>query len=253
MLDITQRVALVTGASSGIGRAAVIALAKQGARVAAAARRIHALDELSQELKGKGYDVIPLPMDVTKKDEVEAGISQIIATYGRLDILVNAAGIHHPKAIGDMTDEDWDETMNTNIKSMFYTCREAIREMTKIRRGRIINIASIYSGGVGISSAEESAYSASKAAVIGLTESLAVECAPLGILVNAIGPGYIDTEMTKGIKENPRAYQLAIQKIPLKRPGKPEEIANLIVFLASDEASYITGATIYADGGWLAQ
>lgn len=252
MTTLKGRVALVTGASSGIGLQSVIALASQGVKVGAASRRLDRLEQLSKDMKEKGYEVIPVPMDVTKPQEVKGGMYLVASTFKRLDIVVNAAGIHNPKPLLDTTDEDWDETMNTNIRSMFYTCREAAKEMSKGRWGRIINISSIYSGGVGCSDTEEASYSASKGAVIGFTEALAIELAPLGILVNAIAPGAIDTEMNAKLKDNPQLYNAAIQRIPLKRLGRPEEIANIVAFLASEEASYITGTTIYADGGWLA-
>lgn len=252
MFDLTDKVALVTGASSGIGRAAVLALAKQGARVAAAARRIDKLQALADEHNAKGLTILPVPMDVTKPDEVNAGIKAVISKWEKIDILVNNAGILTTTPFMEMTEETWDSTLNTNLKGYFLVAQAAAKEMAQNKSGRIINITSIDSGGIGHGEAELVHYTASKGGVIGFTEALAVELAPLGILVNAIGPGIIDTDLNKDISENPQMFQNIIGRIPLKRFGKPEEIAAVIVFLASDEASYITGSTFYADGGLLA-
>ncbi len=252
MFDLTDKVALVTGASSGIGRATVIALAKQGARVAAAARRIDKLQALADEHNAKGLTILPVPMDVTNPEEVAAGVNAVITKWERLDILVNNAGILTPAPFMEMTEDAWDQMLTTNLKGYFLVAQAAAREMAKNKSGRIINITSIDSGGIGHGEAELVHYSASKGGVVGFTEALSVELAPLGILVNAIGPGIIDTDLNKDITENPQMFQNVINRIPLKRFGKPEEIAAAITFLASNEASYITGSTLYVDGGWLA-
>lgn len=247
MFDLTGKVALVTGASSGMGRATAIALATQGAKVAVCARRLDRLTELVTEITSKGKEAIGIQMDVTKKDEVEKAVATTVTTYGKLDILVNNAGALDYSPFLEMTEEKWDLIINTNLKGYFYAAQAAAREMVKNKWGRIINIASIASGGVGVGMAHLAHYTASKGGVIGLTEALAVELGQYNILVNAIGPGGIDTEMTKGADISMFANRLSV-----KRMGKPEEIAAAVVYFASDEASYTTGATLYVDGGWLA-
>jgi NAD(P)-dependent dehydrogenase (short-subunit alcohol dehydrogenase family) len=251
MFDLTGKVALVTGASSGMGRATAIALATQGAKVAVCARRLDRLTELVTEITSKGKEAIAIQMDVTKKDEVQKAITQAVTTYGKLDILVNNAGALDYSPFLEMTEEKWDLIIDTNLKGYFYAAQAAAKEMVKNNPptggGRIINIASIASGGVGVGMAQLVHYTASKGGVIGMTEALAVELGPYNILVNAIGPGGIDTEMTKGTDISTFANRLSV-----KRMGKPEEIAAAVVYFASDEAAYTTGTTLYVDGGWLA-
>lgn len=247
MFDLTGKVALVTGASSGMGRATAIALATQGAKVAVCARRLDRLTELVTEITSKGKEAIAIQMDVTKKEEVEKAIATTVTTYGKLDILVNNAGALDYSPFLEMTEEKWDLIIDTNLKGYFYVAQAAAKEMVKNKWGRIINIASIASGGMGIGMAQLVHYTASKGGVIGLTEALAAELGPYNILVNAIGPGGIDTEMTKGTDIATFAGRLLV-----KRMGKPEEIAAAVVYFASDEAAYTTGATLYVDGGWLA-
>jgi len=247
MFDLTGKVALVTGASSGIGRASAIALATQGAKVVVCARRLDRLTELVTEITSKGKEAIAIQMDVTKKDDVQKAITQTVTTYGKLDILVNNAGALDYSPFLEMTEEKWDLIIDTNLKGYFYAAQAAAKEMVKNKWGRIINIASIASGGMGIGIAQLVHYTASKGGVIGLTEALAAELGQYNILVNAIGPGGIDTEMTKGADIASFANRLLV-----KRMGKSEEIAAAVVYLASDEASYTTGATLYVDGGWLA-
>ncbi|MFZ5845162.1 MAG: SDR family NAD(P)-dependent oxidoreductase [Patescibacteria group bacterium] len=252
MFDLTGKVVFVTGASSGIGRASAIALANQGAKVAVAARRLDRLEALAAEIKSRGREALPLQMDVTKKPEIEAAIAKTVATFGRLDILLNNAGVAEFAPFAEMTEEQWDKTVDTNLKGYFLVAQAAAREMAKNKWGRIINIASIASGGVGVGFPSIAHYCASKGGVVALTEALATELAPLGILVNAIGPGLIETEMTQDMLKDPKQMEGSTARIPLKRPGKAEEIASAVVFLASEEAAYTTGATLYVDGGWLA-
>lgn len=252
MFDLTGKVAFVTGASSGIGRASAIALAKQGATVVVAARRMDKLNDLAKEIVGMGRESLPVMMDVTKKETITAAVNKTIEMYGKLDILLNNAGVAEFAPFLDMTEEQWGKTIDTNLKGYFLVAQAAAREMAKHNWGRIINIASIASGGVGVGFPSIAHYCASKGGVVAFTEALADELAPMGILVNCIGPGLIETEMTKGVLDNPDQAKAFTARIPLKRAGKPEEIAAAVVFLSSKEASYTTGATFYIDGGWLA-
>jgi len=257
MFDLTGKVAFITGASSGIGRASAIALAMQGAKVAVAARRLDKLEALAAEIKSRGKEALPLQMDVTKKADIDAAVASAVATFGRLDILLNNAGTADGAPFVDMTEATWDKVLTTNLKGYYLVAQAAAREMAKNNPpaggGRIINIASIASGGVGVGFAGISAYCASKGGVVGMTEAMADELAPMGILVNAIGPGVIATEMTEEVLNDPKRAEGMKMRIPMKRFGKPEEIAAAVVYFASDEASYTTGTTLYVDGGWLAQ
>lgn len=248
MFDLTGKVALVTGASSGIGRASAIALAMQGAKVVVAARRLERLQALVAEIKNHGKDALAVTMDVTKKADVDAAVAAGVSSFGRLDILVNNAGALDYSPFLEMTEEKWDLVIDTNLKGYFFVAQMAAREMVKNKWGRIINIASVASGAVGIGFPQLTHYTASKGGVVGLTEAMAAELGPMGILVNAIGPGGIDTEMTKSVDMSAFNGRLSVKRI-----GKPEEIAAAVVYFASDEASYTTGATLYVDGGWLAQ
>lgn len=245
MFDVSGKVALVTGASSGIGAGIAVTLAKQGAKVFAAARRLDRLTELTKT----NPNITPAKMDVTKREEVDAAVAFAIKTFGKLDILVNNAGVLEYSPFLEMKEEAWDKIIDTNLKGYFYCAQSSAREMAKQKWGRIINIASIASGGVGIGYPMISHYVASKGGIIGLTESLAAELGPLGITVNAIGPGAIESEMTATITEDQKNGMIA--RLPIKRIGKPEDIAAAVVYLVSDEASYTTGATLYVDGGWL--
>jgi NAD(P)-dependent dehydrogenase (short-subunit alcohol dehydrogenase family) len=252
MFELTGKVALITGASSGIGAAAAMQLAKQGAHVVLAARRYERLTQLASQIQASGARALALQMDVTDKTTIEKGIASAIATFGRLDILVNNAGIAENAAFMDMTEAVWDRTLATNLKGCFLVAQGAASEMAQKKWGRIINIASIAMGGQGVGFPNIAHYCASKGGIIALTESLADELAPLGILVNAIAPGLIATEMTAGITSDKAQLAAMTSRIPLKRAGTPEEIASAIGFLASVEASYITGSTLVIDGGWLA-
>lgn len=252
MFDLTGKVALVTGASSGIGRASALALAIQGAKVAACARRLDKLEALVADIKSHGKEAIAIQMDVKKPEEITHAVTQTITAFGRLDILLNDAGVATGAPLLQMTDAQWDETMTVNLKAYYWMAKAAVPEMAKNNWGRIINISSIASGGVAVGFAGLSNYCASKGGVVAFTEALADELAPMGITVNSIGPGVIETEMTQSIKDDPKQAEGMKMRIPLKRFGKPEEIAAAVVYLASDEAAYTTGATLYIDGGWTA-
>lgn len=251
MFDLTGKVALVTGASSGIGRSSALALARQGATVVVAARRTDRLQALAQEIVGMGREALPVTMDVTKKETVTAAVAKTVELYGRLDILLNNAGVAEFASFMDMTDEQWDKTIDTNLKGYFWTAQAAAREMAKHNWGRIVNIASIASGGVGVGFSAIAHYCASKGGIVAMTEALAIELAPMGILVNCIGPGVILSEMTEAMLKDPKQAEGMLARSPLKRAGKPEEIASAVVYFASDESSYTTGSTLYVDGGWL--
>ena len=252
MFDLTNKVAFITGASSGIGRASALALSNQGAKVIVAARRIEKLEALSAEIKSHGHQALAIAMDVTKQSDIDNAITKTIKEFGRLDILLNNAGVAEFASFLDMTEAQWDKTIDTNLKGYFFVAQAAAREMAKNKWGRIIMISSIASAGAGVGFPQIAQYCASKAGVIGLTEALADELAPMGILVNAIGPGVIESEMTQGMLKDPVQAKALLSRAPLKRAGKAEEIAAAVVYFASDESSYTTGATLYVDGGWLA-
>ncbi len=251
MFDLTNKVALVTGARRGMGKSHALALAKQGAKVAVTDISQEECQLVVDEIKSMGGEAIALKMDVSNKADVDAVFNEVVKQFGRLDILVNNAGIFAPKAALELTEEDWDKTISINLKGEFLCAQRAAKEMAKNNWGRIINIASIASGGVGVGISGGAHYTASKGGIIGMTETLADEWAPMGINVNAIGPGAIDTPMVSGALTK-EATDALLAGVPLKRIGRPEEVSAAVVFLASEEASYVTGATFYVDGGWLA-
>lgn len=239
------KIALVTGASKGIGEAIAKKLASQGAFVIVnyngSKERAEAL---VAQIREQGADAAPYQCDVADFQAVEAMVKELISAYGRIDILVNNAGITRDNLIMKMSEEDFDAVLATNLKGAFNTIRHLARQMVKQRSGKIINISSV-SGVLG--NAGQANYAASKAGVIGLTKSMARELASRGINVNAIAPGFVETEMTQALSETVR--EGATAQIPLRRFGTPREIADVAAFLASDEASYITGQIIHVDGG----
>ena len=253
MFNLTNKVALITGARRGMGKAHALALARQGASVVITDIDLAECEMAAKEIKSyeHGRESACFKMDVSNKKDVGQVFDEVIKKFGRLDILVNNAGIFNPKAFLEITENEWDKTLEINLKGQFLCAQRAAKEMAKNKWGRIINISSIASGQVGIGIEWGAHYTASKGGIIGMTETLAVELAPLGINVNAIAPGAIDTPMLRAGAETEELKKYT-EKIPLKRIGRPEEVSAAVVFLASDEASYITGATFYVDGGWLA-
>lgn len=252
MFNLQGRVALVTGARRGMGRTHALLLAKQGAKVVITDIDLAQCELVADEVRANGGDVSCFKMDVSSKADVDNVFDQVIAKYGKLDILVNNAGIYQSAQFLEMSETDWDRTIDINLKGYFFCAQRAAKEMAKNKYGRIVNIASIASGGVGVGIAGGAHYTASKGGIIGMTETLAVELAPLGITVNAIGPGAIDTPMVQAASLPKEVMDAMLAGVPLKRMGRPEEVSAAVVFLASDEASYVTGATLYVDGGWLA-
>ena len=252
MFDLKDKIALVTGARRGMGKSHAIALASQGAKVVVTDIDEKECQAGADEIKSKGGEAMAFKLDVSNKADVDAVFDEVIKQYGRLDILVNNAGIYQPKPAMEITEEDWDRMIDIDLKGEFLCAQRAAKEMAKNNWGRIINIASIASGGVGVGIAGGCHYTAAKGGVIGMTETMAVEWAPLGINVNAIGPGAIDTPMVSSAQIPEEAMKQMMAGVPLKRIGKPKEVSAMVVFLASEEASYVTGATFYVDGGWLA-
>ncbi len=237
--------ALVTGSSRGIGRAIALKLGKLGANVAVNyAGNEQKAEEVVTELEELGVKAIKIKADVAKESDVKKMVKETIDTFGSLEILVNNAGITRDNLLMRMKEEDFQDVIDTNLKGAFLCTKAVTRQMMRQRYGRIVNIASI----VGVSGNPGQAnYVAAKAGVIGLTKSNAQELAPRNILVNAVAPGFITTDMTDELTEEQK--EAIFDRIPLKRLGEPEDIANVVAFLVSDEAKYITGQTIHVDGG----
>jgi 3-oxoacyl-[acyl-carrier protein] reductase len=237
--------ALVTGASRGIGRAIAVKLASEGAKVALNyAGNAAAAEEVKKEIEAAGGQAITVQADVSDPASVEAMIQTVVDAFGQIDILVNNAGITRDGLLLRMKDEDFDAVINTNLKGIFYTTKLVSKLMMKKRFGRIVNMASV----VGLTgNAGQTNYAAAKAGVIGFSKSAAKELAARGITVNMVAPGFIETDMTAVIPE--KAKEAMMGEIPLGRAGKPEDVANAVLFLVSDQAAYITGQVLKVDGG----
>ena len=242
------RVAIVTGGGRGMGRAVSRRLAADGARVVVAELVPEHGEQVAREIVASGGEAIAVPTDVSRLGAIEHLFVEVARRYGGCDILVNNAGIGVAKRVVDYTEADWDRQMAVNLKAVFFCSQAAVRQMTPKRRGKIVNFAS--TSAFVSSSKPEVAYDVSKGGVRQMTISMAAELAPLGINVNAVAPGTIETEMSRASlsTEEGMAWQLA--RIPMGRVGKPEDIAGVVAFLCSTEADYITGHVLLADGGW---
>ena len=243
---LSGRVALVTGASQGIGRTCAFRLAKEAATVAVAARNQDKLHELVNEIKAAGGNAAAFPLDVSDEDQVKSTVKAAIAQFGKIDILVNNAGITRDQLVMRMKRADWDAVLQTNLTSAYLCIQAVISSMLKQRWGRIINITSVF-GQMG--QAGQANYAASKAGLIGLTMAIAREVGSRNITCNAVAPGFIETAMTACLGDEFK--QNAVKQIPLGRVGSSEDVAGAIAFLASDDASYITGHVLSVNGGML--
>ncbi len=241
---LSEKVALVTGASRGLGKAITLALAAEGASIAAVARSEEALKETLEAVRAAGGTIEPFPLDVADGAAAEAVVEKVNARFGHIDILVNNAGVTRDGLLMRMTAEAWDTVIDTNLKGAFNLTKPVGRLMVKQRAGRIINISSI----VGLmGNAGQANYAASKAGLIGFTKSVAKEFASRGITCNVVCPGFIETDMTSVLGEDIRKKLL--ERIPLARLGQPDDIAGTVAFLCSPAASYITGQILTVDGG----
>lgn len=244
MTNLEGRTALVTGASQGIGRACAIRLARAGARIALAARSLDKLREVQSEIESMGGQAQSFALDVASEASIAGAAKSILAHFGSVEILVNNAGITRDALMLRMKKGDWDAVLATNLTGVFLITQAVLSPMVRARWGRIINISSVV-GETG--QAGQANYAASKAGLIGLTKSLARELASRSITVNAVAPGYIETDMTAALEEKQRQAMLTL--VPLGRPGVCQEVAHAVAFLASEEAGYITGHVLDVNGG----
>jgi 3-oxoacyl-[acyl-carrier protein] reductase len=245
-MSLSGRVALVTGASQGIGRACALKLASSGAAVAVAARNQEKLNEVVRQINASGGKAAAFPVDVADEEQIKRAFKAVLSQFGNIDILVNNAGITRDQLVMRMKRADWDAVINTNLTSAYLCVQQAIGSMLKQRWGRIINVTSIF-GQMG--QAGQANYAASKAGLIGLTMAIAREVASRNITCNAVAPGFIETAMTTGFSDEFK--QTAVKLIPVGRVGTAEDVASAVAFLASEEASYITGHVVNVNGGML--
>jgi len=245
-MTLSGRIALVTGASQGIGRACALKLAAAGAAVAVAARNQEKLNELVQQISSSGGTAAAFVMDVAEEDQIKTAFKAVLGQFGKIDILVNNAGITRDQLVMRMKRADWDAVLNTNLTSAYLCTQQAISSMLKQRWGRIINITSVF-GQMG--QAGQANYASSKAGLIGLSMAIAREVGSRNITCNAVAPGFIETAMTSALSDDFK--QMAVKNIPLGRVGSPDDVANAVAFLASEEAAYITGHVLSVNGGML--
>ncbi len=251
MNNLNGKVVVITGARRGMGKSHAIALARAGAKVVVSDISLEECQKVVEEIEKSGGEAIAVKCDVSQKSEVEEMIKKTIAKFGKIDILVNNAGICQFKPFLELTEEDWDKTLDINLKGYFLCAQAAAKEMAKQKSGVIINIASVAMGQQGIGFPNIAHYCASKGGIAGMTEALALELAPYNIRVNAIAPGMIETPMIDPVKQDPKTMEAMLARVPMHRVGRPEEVSNLVLFLASDDSSYMTGSTVVIDGGWL--
>ena len=250
-MRLDDKVVLVTGAGSGIGRAIALAVAEVGADVAVSEvpQKVDALDEVCEAVEDLEQRALPLALELPDQESIDAAVSRVIDAYGRVDVLVNNAGVNIPRDALEVTEADWDGVLDVNLKGLFFMSQRVARSMIEAGGGKIVNIAS-QNGVVGYY--KRAAYCSSKAGVVNLTRVLAVEWAPHQITVNAVGPTFILTPLTQSTFDNEALREDLLSRIPLGRVGQPEDVVGAVVFLASPAADLITGHTLLVDGGWTA-
>jgi len=247
MFNLAGKVAIVTGAGKGIGRAIALGLAQAGADVVVAARTTADIDEVAAEIEGTGGKALAVPTDVRNVDQVTSLLGKTIASFGRVDILVNNAGGYFIAPVLDLSPRGWEGVLKENLDNVFICCKVIGEPMVKQKAGSIINISSVSGFGPYPGAAH---YAAAKAGIISLTKTLAVEWATYNVRVNSIAPGFVETPATATFwQQNPKHRQAILQKVPLGRLGKPEDIAGTAIFLASEASAYVTGETIVVSGG----
>lgn len=246
--DLSGKIALVTGASSGLGRGIAVALAERGAAIAGVARRFQ--DETRSAVEAVGGTYLELREDLSDPEAPERAVDAAVKGLGGIDILVSCAGVIRRGPVLRTSDDDWDSVVNVDLSALFRLARSAGRRFAEKGRGKVINIASVlgYQGGINVA-----AYSAAKHGVIGLTRALATEWAPLGINVNAIAPGYFETDMTEALRNDSARSEALLTRIPAGRYGRPEDLGGAAVLLASSASDYMHGSIVAVDGGWLSR
>jgi NAD(P)-dependent dehydrogenase (short-subunit alcohol dehydrogenase family) len=247
LFDLSEKVAIVTGASRGLGQYFARALAKSGADLVITSRDLSSLTEFKQEIESLGRKALPVQLDLLSQSDIENMVRMAINEYGKIDILVNNAGLNIRRPSTDVSQQDWDTVLNTNLKGSFFCAQAAAREMIKRKHGRIINVGSCTCvfGMEGIAP-----YTASRGAILSMTRSLAAEWGKFGITVNVLAPGWFKTAQNAVLYENKEWVDYITNRIPLNRPGQPHDLDGTVIFLASDASEYITGQIILVDGGF---
>jgi len=248
--NLSGKVALITGASKGLGKSMALALGRAGARLILASRNFELLQTVAKEAQDSGAEAFCFETDVTSEEQVQNLAQTVVRQFGQIQILINNAGMNIRKPVTEFTLAEWHQVIDTNLTSVFLMCRAFVPLMKGQSYGRILNMTSIMSH---VAIAGRTAYAASKSALLGFTKALALELAPDKITVNGISPGVYATELNKPLLENPEVRQQFFSRIPLARWGNPEEVGALAVYLCSEEAGFITGTDIVMDGGWTAQ
>ena len=247
--DLSEKIAVVTGAGRGLGHDISLALARYGAHVVACSRTESELETVAEKIKAMGRQAIPVPMDVSDIRSIRPMVDRAVEAFGRIDILVNNAGINRPQRAEDVTEDNWDQVMSTNLKGLFFCAQAVGLVMISQKKGKIINISSD-AGTVGIPG--RAAYCASKGGANLVTKVLAIEWAQHHINVNAIAPAFIETPLTEPMLKDPAFNKYVLENTPLGRVGKPKDVSSATVFLASEASDYMTGHTLLIDGGWTA-
>ena len=247
LFDLTGKVAMVTGSTRGLGEVSAKALAKAGADVAVCGRSREDLDRVSADIRDLGRNAAGFALDVTLKDKVHEGVQQILEHFGKVDILVNNAGVNYRVPVLEFPEEAWDLVINTNLKGYFLVAQAVVPQMLERGYGKVINMSSIF----GMTPLpNQLAYASSKGGVDQLTKVMALEWAKQGVRVNAIGPTYFETELVTEIRKDPERFNFINERTPMGRWGQPPELEGIVIFLASPASDFITGQTIYIDGGW---